>query len=150
MKPDGADDFISFVGVAGGDDWATIVSHSTRALSFPVSEITLVRGAGKGVTSAKLDPKDRILAFKISSKPNDTLEVETTRGRIFNIGPKLYSAKRASKGKLLLKRDKLKDWLQPLVIFHELYNTSEEESVSEETTSQPSASDGFLLFRYMD
>ena len=150
MKPDGGDDFIAFVDVAGGDEWVTLVTQSTRALSFLVSEITLVRGAGKGVTSAKLDSGDRILAFKVSSKANDGLEVETSRGRVFNITPKLYSAKRASRGKVLLKRDKLKSWQQPLILFHERYQTPDEDSSDTEQVSQASSSDGFLLFRYMD
>jgi DNA gyrase subunit A len=156
MRPDGADDFISYVMPAGGTEWVCIVSQKTRALCFSVSEITLVRGAGKGITSAKLDSNDRIAAFTISDNKKHGVVVESSRGRAFKITPKLYEGKRASRGSILLKRDALKDWITPMIRYEELYKREEEESTddnSDESSDEGNNTDGhegFLLFRYME
>ena len=161
MKPDGSDDYIAHVMPASGEDWVCMTTQKTRALAFAVSEITLVRGAGKGITSAKLDKDDRLHAFTVTGTRKEGLVVESSRGRDFKITPKLHEGKRASRGSVLLKRDALKDWIPPLLRYDEMY-THEESSQDSTDESQDSTDEnseekapiegpeGLLLFRFMD
>ena len=154
MKPDGSDDFIAHVMPASGDDWVCMTSQKTRALAFSVSEITLVRGAGKGITSAKLDKDDRLHAFTITGNRKEGLIVESSRGREFKITPKLHEGKRASRGSVLLKRDGLKDWTPTLFRYDEMYHHEESSQDSVDDSSEENTPlegpDGLLLFRFMD
>ncbi|MAA80662.1 MAG: DNA topoisomerase [Deltaproteobacteria bacterium] len=154
MKPDGADDYIAHVMPASGDNWVCMTTQKTRALAFSVSEITLVRGAGKGITSAKLDKDDRLHAFTVTGSRKEGLVVESSRGRDFKITPKLHEGKRASRGTVLLKRDALKEWTPPLFRYDEMYNHEESSQDSTEESSEENTPiegpDGLLLFRFMD
>ena len=135
-----------------------MTSQKTRALAFPVSEITLVRGAGKGITSAKLDKDDRLHAFTVTGNRKEGLIVESSRGREFKITPKLHEGKRATRGAVLLKRDGFKDWTAPLLRFDEMYKHEEASQDSTDESSEESTQentpiegpDGLLLFRFMD
>ena len=157
MKPDGVDDFIAYVMPAGGDEWVCMASKKTRALSFLVSEITLVRGAGKGITSAKIDKDDRLHAFTITGNRKIGLLVESSRGREFKITPKLHEGKRATRGAILLKRDALKEWSPPMIRYDEMYHYDESSESTEEMSDENSEEGspiegpgGLLLFRFMD
>ena len=70
MKPDGKDDHILAVYPAVGNEWVSLLTKKTRALCFPIDQITLVRGAGKGVYAIKLERNDFVAAFELCSEKN--------------------------------------------------------------------------------
>ena len=50
------------------------------------------------------------------------------------ITPRTYGGRRASRGSIVLKRDRFKAWSPPLTRYHEIYASNEDEP-SDETTS---------------
>ncbi|MEC7984905.1 MAG: DNA gyrase subunit A, partial [Myxococcota bacterium] len=142
MKPDGNDDSIIHVSPAGGHEWACVVSAQTRSLCFPISEITLVRGAGKGIATVKLDPKDRIAAFSLALGKHDGPTLVTSRGREMKITPRSYGGRRASRGSIVLKRDRFKAWAPPLIHYHEIFAGKDDEPSDEDSSSKAEAKGG--------
>ena len=117
-------------------------TEQTRALCFQVSEITLVRGAGKGVIAIKLDASDTVQGFTLVNNENHGLLVSTSRGRDVLIKPKKYGASRASKGSKLLQRGTLSEWVRPMMRLDKMFQHTKStgEMSSEETTSSTSES----------
>ena len=53
MRPDGDDDGVLAVYVSDGSETLSIASVQGRAICFPVEEVKIIRGSGKGVTGIK-------------------------------------------------------------------------------------------------
>ena len=137
-----ANDAVLAVFPAIGNEWVSLYTEQTRALCFQVSEITLVRGAGKGVIAIKLDASDTVQGFTLVNNENDGLLVSTSRGRDVLIKPKKYGASRASKGSKLLQRGTLSEWVRPMMRLDKMFQHTKStgEMSSEETTSSTSES----------
>ena len=112
-------------------------SSQTRALCFRVSEITLVRGPGKGVIAIRLESQDYVEGFTLVGHENEGLTVSTSRGRDVIIKPKKYGASRASKGSKLLQRGSLSSWTRPLTRLDLMFRHTKDhdDHSSEEATS---------------
>lgn len=88
-----------------GDENVCMASVQGRALIFPANQISVVKGAARGVIAMRLEPKDRVLAFALSTSPRQGLVVETNRGRQEIIRTtKFEISNRANKGKAVLDR----------------------------------------------
>ena len=137
MKLNGKDDAILAVYPAIGNEWVSLYTQQTRALCFPVSEITLVRGAGKGVIAIKMDKGDTVAGFKLVHDVKSGIQVETARGRELIIHPKKYGGSRAAKGNKILQRGVLSDWTRPMLRLDKMFGHTKEhtESSSEEGSS---------------
>jgi DNA gyrase subunit A len=57
-----------------------LASADGRIIHFPISDISVLSGAGKGVIGIKLDPKDHCLGGTLVSGRFDKIVVETTGG----------------------------------------------------------------------
>ena len=125
-----------------GNEWVSLYSEQTRALCFRVSEITLVRGAGKGVIAIKLDTSDVVQGFTLVNDENEGILVSTSRGRDVLIKPKKYGASRASKGSKLLQRGTLSEWTRPMMRLDKMFQHTKTtgEMSSEEGSSSSSES----------
>lgn len=141
MKLNGKDDAVLAVYPAIGNEWVSLYTKQTRALCFPVSEITLVRGAGKGVIAIKMDKGDIVAGFKLVNDTKSGLQVETARGRELIIHPKKYGGSRAAKGSKILQRGTLSDWTRPMLRLDKMFKHTKEqtESSSEEGSSTSAA-----------
>ena len=120
-----------------------------KSMSFRISEITLVRGAGKGVIAIKLESGDRVDGFILSEHEKSGLTVETERGREITIRPKKYGASRASKGTKLLKRGSLIAWEPTLLRLDKMFAHTKEQSdsPSEDFSSASESSTTLLVHR---
>ena len=140
MKLSGKDDAVLAVYPAIGDEWVSLYTKQTRLLCFPVSEITLVRGAGKGVIAIKMDDGDTVEGFELTRDAKAGLKVQTDRGRELTIHPKKYGGSRAAKGNKLLQRGSLSPWTRQLLRLDKMFNyTKENPEVSSEEGSSISS-----------
>jgi DNA gyrase subunit A len=137
MKVGGKKDSILAVYPAIGNEWVSLYTQQTRLLCFPVSEITLVRGAGKGVIAIKMDAGDMVEGFELTNDEKSGIVVQTDRGREITVHPKKYGGSRAAKGNKLLQRGSLNKWSSPLLRLDKMFNFTKEnlESSSEEGSS---------------
>ena len=139
MKPDGKDDAIVAIYPARGDEFVSIASKKGRVLCFSVDQITLVRGAGKGVIAIKMDSDDRIVAYELATTRKEGVKVTTSRGREVVVNPNRYAGKRAARGSSLLKRGTLSGWERPLLRYDKQYkNKDASEDTSEEFSDESS------------
>ncbi len=143
MKVNGKDDTVLAVYPAIGNEWVSLYTEQTRALCFPVSEITLVRGAGKGVIAIKMDKGDTVKGFRLVHSEKDGISVETSRGRDITIHPKKYGGSRAAKGSKLLQRGTVSDWTRPMLrldkMFKHTKKSGQGDTSSEEGSSTSSS-----------
>lgn len=94
--------------VARGDENVCIASQQGRGLIFPLNQISVVKGAARGVIAMRLEPKDRLMGFALSGAQRQGLTVETNRGRQEIVRPtKFEVSKRANKGKSIIERGTL-------------------------------------------
>lgn len=94
--------------MARGDENVCIASQQGRGLIFPLNQISIVKGAARGVIAMRLEPKDRLMGFALSSAIRQGLTVETNRGRQEIVRPtKFEVSKRANKGKSIIERGTL-------------------------------------------
>ncbi len=104
--------------VAQSHENVCLASRSGHVLIFPVHQISVYKGAAKGVIAIKLDKKDRVLGFTLSDAARDGLEVETNRGRREIVRTtKFEVTNRGNKGRLVIKRGHLaKVFPQPVEV----------------------------------
>ena len=142
MKLSGKDDAVIAVYPSIGDEWVSLYTKHTRLLCFPVSEITLVRGAGKGVIAIKMDAGDIVEGFELTRDAKSGVKVQTDRGREVTVHPKKYAGSRAAKGNKLLQRGSLSTWTRGLLRLDKMFNFTKDnpESSSEEGSSVSSVS----------
>ena len=100
-----ADDGVIGVAVTVGHENVCLASERARCLIFPVDEVNVLSGVGKGVQAIKLDKNDRVLGFCVSAAARKGLEVETSRGSTTIVRTTKYEVtRRAGKGRQVLKR----------------------------------------------
>ncbi len=82
-----------------------LAAASGRVLHFPLEEVAILAGAGKGVLGIKLEPGDRCLGGVLISSRFDALTVETSGGKIMELRRGAYPpTHRAGKGTEVVKR----------------------------------------------
>ncbi len=105
---DPKNDGVLGVQVTVGHENLCLASERSRALIFPVDEVNVLGGVGKGVKAIGLDKGDRVLGFALASAARQGLEVETSRGSTMIVRTTKYDVtKRGGKGRPMLKRDRL-------------------------------------------
>jgi DNA gyrase subunit A len=91
--------------IARGHENVCLASHQGRALIFPVHQISVYKGAAKGVIAIRLDDGDRVLGFTLSDMAREGLRVETNNGRDETIRTTKFDVtSRGAKGALVIKR----------------------------------------------
>jgi len=109
-----------------GSEWTSIATRGGNALSFPVEEISVLKGPGKGVTGIKLKAGDEVHAFDLVLEDRDGVVVKTTRGREVTVSPKKYGGSRAGRGQAVIQRGGFQDWAPALERLDQLFAVGEE------------------------
>jgi len=103
------DDAVMGVLPTSGDEYVSLVTEGRRATLFPVSDLNVLRGAGKGVTAIKLQEDDRVLAYQLARGEKEGLVVETNRGRSVTINARTYhSSRRGGRGTEIIRQGSIK------------------------------------------
>ena len=94
--------------VTVGHENVCLASEKARCLIFPVDEVNVLGGPGKGVQAIKLGKGDRVLGFAVSMAARKGLETETTRGASMWVRTTKYEVThRGGLGRQMLKRGSL-------------------------------------------
>ncbi len=91
-------DHIVLAGVLRGETSLFLVSQSGHVIHFPIDEINILAGAGKGVIGIKLEEGDVCLGGLAVSDKRDTLLVETSDGKTMDF--------RSSRGEMVSRGGK--------------------------------------------
>ncbi len=92
--------------------WVSVASTGGNALTFPVQDLKLLGGAGKGITAMKLNPGDRIIAFELTCDRFGGARVVTTQGREEVVRPSKFLGRQGARGRAVLRRGGFGQWLQ--------------------------------------
>jgi len=109
-------DEVLFVSPCDEEDNIACATEQGRALICPVSEISLLSGAGKGVKLIRLQKGDRVVGSAVLEDDQSMLVVENANAKKFEISTRRYGVvSRAGKGFQLFKRGKLERvvWGEP-------------------------------------
>ncbi len=109
-------DRVVMVTVLTGDEESLfLASVEGRVLHFPVNEINILSGVGKGVVGIKLDAGDTCLGGALISKKSQMLQVETSGGRTMEFTGRHEIVARGSKGFEAVKRTSFTRVVQPAI-----------------------------------
>ncbi len=116
-RPPVGDELIG-VSAAGEKDLLAVVTRKTFALVCKVSEVNELAGPGKGVTVIKLAPDDEVAAFLCTTRKDESIALETTKGKSLTLSPGRYEVtSRAGKGREMSKKDGVKAVMRaPLIV----------------------------------
>jgi DNA gyrase subunit A len=138
-----------------------LVSHGGRAIIFRVRDLRYARGRSRGVRAIQLGKTDSVLAFRLSVRRRDGLEVETNRGRQEIVRTTKYAVtKRGGKGRAILLRGFIAQVNLPIVEFHREDDDDDDDGVEPDSgpLSEPPSPkengdrsrDQMKLFMYAD
>jgi DNA gyrase subunit A len=104
--------------IARGHENVCLASHQGRALVFPVHQISVYKGAAKGVIAIRLEKGDRVIQFTLSDMAREGLRVVTNNGREEIVRTtKFDPTSRGSKGTLVIKRGYFADvFIDPIEV----------------------------------
>ena len=106
-------DGVVAVVVTVGHENVCLASHKARCLIFPVDEVNVLSGAGKGVQAIKLGDGDYVLGYDLATAARQGCEVETNRGAGIIVRTTKYEVtRRGGRGRQMLKRGTLTKWVQ--------------------------------------
>ncbi len=142
-------DAVLAVRVARGDEVVSLATKQGRGLLFPVDEINVLAGAGKGVMAIKLSKDDHVIGFALATHRMDGLAVVTSRGREEVVRPNKFSVTaRAGRGREIIRQGTLALAPQPALEAQFTNGTTPEEPASEEDDDlggPPDTGQGSLL-----
>ncbi|MEE2752028.1 MAG: DNA topoisomerase (ATP-hydrolyzing) [Myxococcota bacterium] len=95
-----------------GNEFATLATRKGHMLAYPVTELSLVRSAGKGFLAIKLNDNDSVLAFSLSEKHRQGALVRTNNGREEKARFSKHAGKRGAKGAAVIRRGNFSEWVQ--------------------------------------
>ncbi len=93
-----------------------LASADGHVIHFPIQEINILAGVGKGVMGIKLADDDRCLGGALLRNQNDALVVETTGGRIMEFYGSRETTSRGGKGFEAVKRSSFTRVVPPALL----------------------------------
>jgi DNA gyrase subunit A len=93
-----------------------LASQEGRVIHFPISDIPVLAGIGKGVMGIKLDDNDVVLGGALIRNQHDFLEVETSGGKSMEFHGSREQVSRAGKGFEAVKRSSFTKIIPPPIV----------------------------------
>jgi DNA gyrase subunit A len=104
LDAEATQDGVVLASLSDGHEVVSLASRQGRCINFPVADINVLSGVGKGVAALKLTGEDRVLGATLCRHRDDGLTVETNRGRIDTVRPSRYAVvRRGNRGHELLR-----------------------------------------------
>ncbi len=95
-----------------GTEFVSLASRKGNILSFPATELSVVKSAGKGFLAMKLAADDSILAFELAHSQFEGATVITPQGREEVARYSKFKGKRGARGAAVIRRGSFTSWLQ--------------------------------------
>jgi len=112
-----------------------LASKFGHIIHFPIDEVNILSGVGKGVMGMKLGDDDHCLGGVVISDKDDFLQVETTNGKTLDFRPSKYEVvTRGGKGFEAVKRSEFAKIIVPPI---ELVNWDEIADAEAQKPSKP-------------
>jgi DNA gyrase subunit A len=108
----------------GEEESIFLASADGHVIHFPLDEINILSGVGKGVIGIKLDESDKCLGGVLITRKSQMLQVETSGGKTLEFTGRHETVSRGGKGFEAVKRSSLVRILPPAI---ELVNWDEVE-----------------------
>ncbi len=109
-RPDGTRDVVMNAWVTTGAGSVCVASLYGNVLAFPMAEVGVLKGAGRGLVAITLGETDSVYAVEPSSDPKAGLSVLTALGREEIVTFARYGGKRGARGRSLFKRGNFAAW----------------------------------------
>ncbi|HEV3445215.1 MAG TPA: DNA topoisomerase IV subunit A [Gemmataceae bacterium] len=137
-------DRIVFATVLRDEESIFLASASGHVIHFPIEQINILAGVGKGVMGIKLSDEDACLGAALISDSHDMLQVETSGGKTLEFRRGKYNiTSRGGKGFEAVKRTTLVRVVPPAI---ELVDWDALEGKSEEKSRNGKNGNGPTLF----
>ncbi len=116
-----------------GPEIVAMITRKGKALLFPLEEISVLVGPGKGVRGMRVRKGDELLGVRLlSGRPRDVAHVETASGRVVPVGPgKYHVTHRGGLGSDIVRRGGLKRVVEQPVEVVDLEPMDEEDEGSD-------------------
>ena len=100
------DEVVSVVLPLPDQPFAALASSGGRVIAFPVEQVNILSGPGKGVRGIKLQPRDRVVTLALSTGYGDPVQLLTASGSVRELPVTDNSVtSRGGKGRHLVRRD---------------------------------------------
>jgi len=100
-----------------GDERVCAATRQGRAIVFEVSEVPILKAAGKGVMGIKTREDDEVMAFELARGSLEGPTVSTSFGRELVIRERKFGvSKRGGRGKVVLKRGTIDSWARTAIL----------------------------------
>jgi DNA gyrase subunit A len=110
----GKGDQVAGVELVTGAKTLFLATRRARILHFPIKDIPLLGGPGKGVRGIKLEAGDEVLGFVQMSRPGDVLRVRNDNDSILSFGQTKYQVtSRGGRGVRTSSRTGFAELIQP-------------------------------------
>ncbi len=109
-RADGTRDSVLNAWVTTGGGNVCVASLFGNVLAFPMAEVGVLKGAGRGLTAITLNDTDSVFAVEPTPDAKVGLSVLTVLGREEIVTYARYAGKRAARGKSLFKRGNFAMW----------------------------------------
>lgn len=97
-------DRVVFAQVLKDEPTIMLASRDGHVIHFPIEEINILQGVGKGVMGIKLEDDDICLGAAVLARPSDQLQVETSGGKLMEFTGRYETVSRGGKGFEAVKR----------------------------------------------
>ncbi|WP_433926022.1 DNA topoisomerase (ATP-hydrolyzing) subunit A [Sorangium cellulosum] len=109
-------DEVLFVHAVDGADRVLCASSDAWALSVAVEELALLSGPGKGSVVMRVAEGERLVGAALALGPNDTITVETEKGKALEIAASKIAGPRGTQGEPVARRDRFARVVPPAVV----------------------------------
>ncbi len=127
-------DKVVFAAVLKDEKSIFLASQDGHVIHFPIAEINILAGVGKGVIGIRLDDGDTCLGAALIAKSSDMLAVETSGGKTLEFTGRHETTSRGGKGWEAVKRTNLVRLVPPTIT---LVDWEELEGKKKEGTNGP-------------
>ncbi|MFT5991453.1 MAG: DNA gyrase subunit A [Flavobacteriales bacterium] len=140
MRLDKTGDAVLAAYVSDGTEVVSLATKQGRCLLFPVDEIKVLSGSGKGVLATKLTKDDFVMGYVLTKHRMEGLEVETNRGRVEVVRPNKFTVtSRGNRGREIIRQGYLtRVGVEPVEL---MFRDEEPKAAEEEPLLDPPDSD---------
>ncbi len=95
-----------------GGEFVSLATKGGNCLAYPVEELNVLSGPGKGITAIKVNKDDHVLAFELHTRVHSGATVVTSNGREETARYSKFGGRRGVRGRSVIRRGNFTRWVQ--------------------------------------